>query len=306
MLNAARQFFHARHVLEVETPQLSLAANSDPQIESVPVRIRGREPLYWLHTSPEFAMKRLLAAGSGDIFQICKVFRDGEIGRWHNPEFTLLEWYRQEFDDDALMREVEQLAAALLAPERILPPAIRMTYGEALRRHAGIDIDCAADVELAAAAERAGVHCEAALDRDARLDLLMGCVVGPQLGRKQPCFIHDYPASQASLAQLKPRPEGGAPTLAARFEFYIDGLELANGFHELGDASQQRARFEADLRLRAERRQPLPPIDERLLDALAHGLPDCAGVALGFDRLLALAVHAGGLAEVLSFNIENA
>jgi lysyl-tRNA synthetase class 2 len=300
MLGAAREFFAARGVLEVETPALSAAGVTDPQIESVTATLAGSAQRHYLGTSPEFAMKRLLAAGLGDIYQICRVFRDGEVGRWHNPEFTLIEWYRLGHDDAALMREVEALVTTLVAPWRRLQAARRLTYAEALQRYAGIDAFSDGEEELAQAARRLGVDCAATLDRDARLDLLMGLVVGPQLGRAdRPDFICDYPPSQASLARIRP----GPPPVAARFELYLDGVELANGFHELTSAGEQRARFEADNRLRRARGQREVRIDERLLAALASGLPDCAGVALGFDRLLAVALGAPGLAGVMAFPI---
>jgi lysyl-tRNA synthetase class 2 len=281
MLAAAREFFALRGVLEVETPILSAAAVSDPQIESLATRVAGMGAPSYLCTSPEYAMKRLLAAGSGDIYQIGKVFRDGERGRWHNPEFTLIEWYRLGFDDAALMTEVETLIGRLLAPHRRLEPAERLSYSAALQRHAG--------------------DCRAELDRDAKLDLLMGLVAGPRLGLERPCFICDYPASQAALARLKP----GSPAVAARFELYLDGIELANGFHELLNGSEQRERFNQDLLLRRARGQVTPPLDEHLLAALAAGMPECSGVALGFDRLVAVGVGASRLADVMAFTIDN-
>jgi elongation factor P--(R)-beta-lysine ligase len=302
MLDAARAFFRQRGVLEVETPILSSAGVSDPQIESLATQIAGIPGRAYLCPSPEYAMKRLLAAGSGDIFQICKVFRDAERGRWHNPEFTMIEWYRLGFDDAALMDEVETLIGGLLAPARTLGAAERLSYSAALQRHAGVDAFSATDAELLQAAASHGVVCDARLDRDAKLDLLMGLIVGPKLGRENPCFICDYPASQASLARLKP----GMPRVAARFELYLDGLELANGFHELVQPREQRARFVADLEIRRGRGQVQPPLDENLLAALESGMPDCAGVALGFDRLVAVALGAKQLADVLSFNIGNA
>ncbi len=302
MLAQVREFFAARGVLEVETPILSAGAVSDPQIESLATRVAGMTRPFYLSTSPEYAMKRLLAAGSGDIYQVCKVFRDAERGRWHNPEFTMLEWYRLGFDDAALMTEVEGLAALLLAPERPLPPAERLTYAQALRRHAGVDAHRDDETALAHAARDHGIDCRAELDRDAKLDLLMGLVVGPKLGFERPCFICDYPAAQASLARLKP----GQPAVAARFEFYIDGIELANGFHELANAAEQSARFDGDLAVRRARGQVRPPLDERLLAALRSGIPDCAGVALGFDRLVAVALGAAHLSAAMSFSIDNA
>jgi lysyl-tRNA synthetase class 2 len=301
MLAAARDFFAGRGVLEVETPILSSAAVSDPQIESLATRVAGMAARSYLCTSPEYAMKRLLAAGSGDIYQICRVFRDAERGRWHNPEFTLIEWYRLGYDDAALMTEVEALVGCLLAPRR-LEPAERLSYSAALQRHAGVDAHGASDGDLTESARRHGVVCDADLDRDAKLDLLMGLVVGPRLGLDRPCFICDYPASQAALARLKP----GLPPVAARFELYLNGIELANGFHELANAGEQRARFGQDLALRRARGQAESPLDEHLLAALAAGMPDCAGVALGFDRLVALALGAPQLADAMAFSIDNA
>ena len=280
---------------------MSAAAVSDPQIESLATQIAGMGAPAYLCTSPEYAMKRLLAAGSGDIYQICKVFRDAERGRWHNPEFTLIEWYRLGMDDAALMSEVETLIGCLLAPHR-LEPAERLSYSAALQRHAGVGAHDASDSDLTEAARRHGIVCEAELDRDAKLDLLMGLVVGPRLGSDRPCFICDYPASQAALARLKP----GLPAVAARFELYLHGVELANGFHELAIAGEPRDRFTQDLRLRRARGQAEPPLDEHLLQALAAGMPDCAGVALGFDRLVAIALGAPRLADAMAFTIDNA
>ncbi|MDE2294760.1 MAG: EF-P lysine aminoacylase GenX [Gammaproteobacteria bacterium] len=302
MLARARAFFAERGVLEVDTPILGAGGTTDPQIESLSTRVRGIDAPRYLATSPEFAMKRLLAAGAGPIYQIGKVFRDEEHGRWHNPEFTMIEWYRPGLTDGDLMSEVEALVAALLAPHRPLRAAERLTYADALGRHAGVDGASASVADLRRAADAHGIVCDAPLDRDAALDLLMGLVVGPRLGRDAPCFVTDYPASQASLARLKP----GNPPVAARFELYLDGIELANGFHELSDAREQRARFETDLATRRERGQRLPAIDRRLLDALEAGLPDCAGVALGFDRLVALAIGAAALREALAFPIDRA
>jgi len=302
MLAAARDFFAKRGVLEVETPILSAATVSDPQIESLRTQVAGMAAPSFLCTSPEYAMKRLLAAGSGDIYQICKVFRDAERGRWHNPEFTLIEWYRLGFDDSALMTEVEALIRCVLAPYRGLESAERLSYSAALQRHAGVDAHSASDSDLAEAAARHGIDCPAELDRDAKLDLLMGLVVGPRSGVGRPCFLCDYPASQAALARLKP----GLPRVAARFELYLDGVELANGFHELANGGEQRARFAQDLEMRRARGQVTPPLDEHLLAALAAGLPDCAGVALGFDRLVAIALGKAGLADAMAFTIDNA
>jgi lysyl-tRNA synthetase class 2 len=302
MLAAARRFFASRGVLEVETPILSAAAVTDPHIESLSTRVAGMAAPAYLCTSPEFAMKRLLAAGSGDIYQICKVFRDAERGRWHNPEFTLIEWYRLGFDDAALMNEVEAMIGQLLAPHVSPGPAERLSYAAALQRHAGVDAFQTSDADLTQAARRHGIICDAELDRDAKLDLLMGLIVGPRLGIARPCFVCDYPESQAALARLKP----GLPPVAARFELYLNGVELANGFHELKNSAVQRARFENELAQRRRRGQLQRPLDEHLLAALAEGMPDCAGVALGFDRLVAIALGAPQIADAMAFTIDNA
>ena len=200
------------------------------------------------------------------------------------------------------MREVEELVRTLLLPDRRLPAAEHLSYAAALAKYAGVDLHGADEAGLAAAASAHGIVCDANLDRDARLDLLMGFVVGPKLGLGSPTFIVDYPASQAALARLKP----GQPPVAARFELYLDGLELANGFHELASETEQRRRFEADLATRQMRAQSAPTLDEHLLAALASGLPDCAGVALGFDRLTALALGARKLADAIAFPFDRA
>jgi elongation factor P--(R)-beta-lysine ligase len=302
MLTRARAHFHDEGVLEVETPIASAAAVSDPNIESVGARLGGRD--VFLHTSPEHAMKRLLAAGYGDCYQICRVFRDGERGRQHQPEFTLIEWYRIGFGLAALMSDVERVVARMLAGVRQLAAAERITYRDAVRRHAGVDPFEAGTEDLRAALARQSVDCPAGIagDRDALLDLIVGTIVGPRLGQGAPCFVADYPASQAALARIRPND----PLVAERFELYLDGVELANGFHELGDASEQRRRFAADQLRRQQCGQALRPLDEQLLAALAIGLPDCAGVALGFDRLVMCATGARAIDDVIAFPIERA
>ena len=300
-LRRIRNFFAGRGVLEVETPLLSAAANTDPNLASVPAQTAFGPR--WLQTSPEFAMKRLLAAGCGPIYQVCKVFRDGEQGRWHNPEFTLLEWYRPGMDEFALMDEIEALLRELLAQPQLTATSLR--YAEAVQRFANVDALTASTGELRAALREHGValpdaDAREAASRDFWLDLLMAEVVGPRLGLTEPCFIYEYPASQAALARLKP---GG---VAARFELYWKGVELANGFHELSDVQEQRSRFERDRVQRTARGLPALPVDENLLAALTHGLPDCSGVALGLDRLLALALGHDHLAPVLSFPFDRA
>ncbi len=303
LLASTRQFFAARQVLEVETPLLGHAGVTDVNLQSIAARVAGfTEPCY-LQTSPEYAMKRLLAAGAPDVYQICKAFRDGERGRHHNPEFTIVEWYRLGFDAAALMREVEDLLATLLGSAR-LGTVEHISYCVLIERELAVHPLHSPVSELARVAQaRVGpLPAGIAQDRDLCLDLLMGAVLGPALGRDHLLFVHDYPASQAALARLNE----AQPTTAARFEAYLGGLELCNGFHELTDPIEQRARFARDRDARAARGLPAAPIDARLLAALGAGLPDCAGVALGFDRVLMLAANAGALSEVLSFPIERA
>jgi lysyl-tRNA synthetase class 2 len=291
-----RAFFAARGVLEVETPALSAAAASDPAIESVRAKVRGLNPSHqYLHTSPEFAMKRLLADGSGDIYQMCRVFRDGELGRWHQPEFTLLEWYRLGWTEAQLMDEVAELINAVLGAGNDPLPIVQTTYAEAFARALNVAPDCAT-AALRGALTKHDIQIPAALDRNALLDLAFGTVVAPAFEPQALTFVTDYPAEQAALAELKP----GKPPVAARFEVFSAGIELGNGFRELTDAVEQRRRFDADLRKRQAARQPTAPLDEPFLTALA-ALPPCAGVAVGVDRLVALAGRLPSLAAGMSF-----
>lgn len=293
MLRAARDYFAATRTLEVETPALSTGAVSDVHLASIAAQANGK-PAY-LHTSPEYAMKRLLAAGSGDIYQIAKVYRDGESGRYHNPEFTMIEWYRTGYDHHQLMDDVEQLLGCLM-PSRCVDRSERLTYQEAVQLYAQVDALNDPTSMLLASLQQASFDVPKAIhdDRDALLDLIMAVMVGPQLGRRRLTFVYDYPASQAALARLR-------GPVASRFEMYLDGMELANGFHELGNADEQRQRFTHDLQQRRLRGLSEAPLDERFLAALAHGLPDCAGVALGFDRVVMCAIGAQHIDEVLTF-----
>ena len=296
MLAKLRQFFAARGVMEVDTPALSRAGATDRHIHSFRVEDGLKGHLY-LHTSPEFPMKRLLAAGSGDIWQLCKVFRSGEAGRMHNPEFSMLEWYRLGMDHHALMAEVAELVAALL-PAMQRPPE-KLSYGDAFQKYAGFDVFNAGKQDCIAALTRDGRQVPAAgeLDYDGWLDMVAGDLVYPALGKGGLTFIYHYPASQAALARIRPR----EPPLAERFEAFIDGVELVNGFHELADAAEQRRRFLADRTYRAALGLMDVPMDEHLLSALGQGLPDCAGVALGFDRLVMIAAGARSIDEVTAF-----
>ena len=305
LLAAARGFFAARGVLEVDTPLVVNAPVSDVHIHSARVSFCGesdREPApFYLHTSPEYAMKRLLAGGSGDIYQICHVVRGLERGRLHNAEFTLIEWYRTGWSLETLMDEVDALVRTLLGARAQGRSSLRLSYREAFTQQLGIDPFSASLQELTGAARAAGFAGTPG-GRDELLELLMSVRIGPQLGREALTFVYGYPASQAALARLDPRDERAAQ----RFELYGEGVELANGFHELADADEQRARFEHD---NAERRRlglPIAPIDERLLAALAAGLPDCCGVALGFDRLVMLCERAERIDEVMPFPTERA
>lgn len=296
VLAAIRAFFAARGVLEVETPLLSAAAVTDPHLTSF--RVAGGEDALYLRTSPEYAMKRLVAAGSGPIYELAKAFRQGEAGRLHNPEFTILEWYRPGWDHHALLDEVDALLAEVLGASA----AERVTYAELFAGHCGVDPHRDGVSRLSKAAAENGVDAVGELDRDGWLQLLLTHVVEPRLGRGRPSFVLDFPASQAALARVRP----GDPPVAERFEVYVEGVELANGFHELADAGEQRRRFEADLVTRRAQGLPEVPVDERLLAALESGLGDCAGVALGVDRLAMLAAGAGSLAEVTAFPFDRA
>jgi len=340
LLARARRFFEKRSVLEVDTPIVVNAPVTDVHIHSTRVqfmqdalaatssgsgqRAQPHEHPYFLHTSPEYAMKRLLAAGSGDIYQICHVVRGLERGRQHNAEFALIEWYRVGFSLDELMSEVDELVRELLGASSQAAGRDGATYGrerlsyrEAFERELNLDPFDAPLPELAAAARAVGFEppstarttgvdvpsgeVSAGL-RDELLELLMGAVVGPKLGHNALTFVYGYPATQAALARLDPK----HPRAALRFELYCNGMELANGFHELVSAGEQRKRFERDIDERRRLGLPAHAIDERLLAGLAAGLPDCAGVALGFDRTVMLAVGAGHIDEVLAFPTERA
>ena len=305
MLARARAWFAAENVLEVQTPLLSSAAVSEVQIESIAAQPLQGRPMY-LQTSPEYPMKRLLAAGLGYCYHVCPVFRDGESGRQHNQEFTMIEWYRVGFGVTEMQRDVDRLLRAVTGDLKALPLSRQVTYREAIQNACGLDCRTATVAEIETVVRDRGIAPIAAddSDRDAWFDLLMATVVGPALGHDAPLFVRDYPASQAALARL--RDDGDGWPVAERFELYLGGLELANGFHELVDALEQRRRFEQDQARRRQRGQRVAPLDERFLAALAAGLPDCAGVALGFDRLVMSALGCESIAEVLAFPVDRA
>lgn len=302
LLARTRAFFAELGVWEVDTPLLASAGVTDPYLNVMEVayipEAAGEARTLYLQTSPEYAMKRLLAAGSGPIYQLGKVFRNGERSPRHNPEFTLLEWYRPGFNDQQLMDEVAALWHALGGME----PPLRISYREAFERVLAIDPHEAPITQLQALARQ---HCGAEFAderRDTWLELLMSQVVEPGLAPLGAVFVYDFPATQAALARVV-QDERGA-RVGKRFELYIRGLEVANGYWELTDAQEQRRRFQADLVVRAQLQRPLIPLDERLLAAMQAGLPDCAGVAVGFDRLLMLLSGKQEIAEVIPFALE--
>jgi lysyl-tRNA synthetase class 2 len=304
LLAAIRQFFATRAVLEVDTPQLVNHAVTDLHLHSAQVRWPGAtDSLHYLHTSAEYAMKRLLTAGSGDIYQLCHVFRGEESGPLHNSEFMMLEWYRLGWSLDRLMAEVDELLRHLLA-ENALAATRHISYEQAFQTTVGCNPLSDSDAVLAACARDQGLDAQLVqrCARDELLDLLMGARIGPKLGLTGPAFLHRYPASQAALARLDPED----PRVALRFELYLQGVELANGFEELSDEPTQRARFESDQRQRRDHHLHVPAADEYLLAALRAGLPPCSGVALGVDRLLMLATGASRIEEVMAFTSDRA
>ncbi|MFT4842632.1 MAG: lysyl-tRNA synthetase class 2 [Planctomycetota bacterium] len=301
MLSSAREFFAVRAVLEVDTPILGDGLVVESHIDPIPCQVRsgsGRPQPRHLLTSPEGPMKRLLAAGSGPIYQFAHAFRDGEQGRRHATEFTMLEWYRPGFDHHELMAEVEALVQALV-PRVAETTFRRRTYREIFIEGASVDPFATSLPELRAACERIGVPMPPNFEQgslDDALDLLLVSHIEPTLGSPAPTFVHAYPASQAALAQVHTCDQGHA--VAQRFELYIDGLELANGYHELADAAEQRRRFEQANRDREASGRDALPIDEPLITSLQNGFPACAGVALGFDRLLMVATGAKHIDDV--------
>ena len=301
LLRVLRRFFVDRGVLEVDTPLLSQGTIPDAGIDVFRLPGEADEPDRYLQTSPESAMKRLLAAGVGDIFQICKAFRQGEAGRHHNPEFTLLEWYRVGWDHAALMREVAELLGAVMNVDNWQIWPYRALFIELL----GVDpLDEQTSLTglTDLAQSRIGAVPES-LDRDAVLDLLMSHCIEPEISDWGMVFVTDFPLSQAAMARCIPM---GDVDVAARFECYLNGKELANGYWEQIDPDALAAQLHAENTRRQQRGLSLRPIDGRLLAAHRHGLPECAGVALGVDRLLALKLGVEGVAETISFGWDRA
>jgi lysyl-tRNA synthetase class 2 len=323
LLSVVRAFFDSRGYFEVDTPLLSHDRTIDRHLAPFEARIAAGElphtaasaPCY-LQASPEFAMKRLLAAGADSIYQVAHVFRGGERGRLHNPEFTMVEWYKSATTHIDQMNVVEALvteavravasqagwcATRAAVPER---PFKRTIWREAFVRHAGCDVWGLDTAELRQHAfERCGaLPAGMGEDRDDWLNLLLVELVEPNLGARGPEFLHDYPPSQGALARIRP----GPPAVAERFELYWRGIELCNGYHELTDAIELRERISVESARRERAGLPPLPDQSRLLECLEAGLPPCAGVALGFDRLLMLACGAGSIDEVIPFAIERA
>ncbi|WP_282297572.1 EF-P lysine aminoacylase EpmA [Stenotrophomonas sp. PS02289] len=304
-LNALiRAFFAERDVLEVETPILSEAGNTEPNIDSFHTRFSGHvsagSALRWLRTSPEYPLKRLLAAGVGDCYELGRVFRNGEAGGRHNPEFTMLEWYRIDWDHHQLVEETVALVRAALALVQRDASLTVIDYRSLYRQHVGVDPFEATLEQLQAPLAEVRIDAEG-LTRDDWLDLLMTHCIQPHFSDDTLTVVHDWPASQAALARVRP----GTPPLAERFELYLGAVELANGYHELNDAQEQRARFVRDHAVRTGRGAVLPALDERLLAALP-ALPDCAGVAVGVDRLLMAMNRTARIADVLAFDFAHA
>lgn len=304
IIKKIRHFFEERDVLEVETPLLGKTATPDPLIEAFKTSYQGplaaKGQTLYLQTSPEFAMKRLLAAGYGAMFQISKAFRNGEMGRLHNPEFTMLEWYRPGFNYHDLIQEVSDFLTDILE----VPKADSISYQAVFEQYLGFnphDLKACTISYLASVAQAQGLIQELnelELDYNGWLDLLFSEIIQPQLGLECPTVVVDFPISMAALAQV-------SSGVAQRFEFYVQGLELANGYHELLEPQEQAQRFEEDFATREALGRAALPIDNKLLAALEAGLPPCSGVALGVDRLLMIALKADRLNQVMSFDLES-
>jgi len=308
ILQQIRQFFADRNVIEVETPALSQGTVTDVYLDAISCKYdfladspAGHSTELFLQTSPEFHMKRLLASGYGCIYSIAKAFRHEEAGRNHNPEFTMLEWYRIGFDQFDLMSEVAELLHAVLGGNK----AVFTSYQDIFIKTVSVDPLTAtfdALVEVLTKYSKADDWLIEMNDPDLLLQFIFTEIIEPTIGLNEPQFIYDFPIAQASLAKRSI----DDPRVAQRFECYYRGIELVNGFNELTDATEQVARFEEDNAKRAAQGLPVKPIDKNFIDALTHGLPQCSGVALGIDRLVMLALNSEHISEVQSFSIERA
>jgi lysyl-tRNA synthetase class 2 len=290
-----RRFMEERNIMEVETPILSRSGNTDPNLVSLHTQLlefdTNNSLPFYLNTSPEFAMKRLVASGSGSIYQITKVFRDGEKGRYHEPEFTMIEWYRIGFDHHALMDESEKFLLQLGFEK-----CDRHTYVDAFESSTGLNPHTAETKKLYDMAVNNGLT-QSKSNRRTILDFLFSHCIAPGLKGKNPIFIYDFPVCQAALARIR----NDDPPVAERFELFIDGLEIANGFHELCDAKEQLTRFQDENIMRINQGLVEIPIDHYLIEALKQGLPDCAGIAMGFDRLLMKTTGMDTISNVMVF-----
>ncbi|MCY7313409.1 MAG: EF-P lysine aminoacylase GenX [Pseudoxanthomonas sp.] len=300
-----RLYFAERDVLEVETPILSQAGNTEPNIESFTTVFSGHADagtrMRWLRTSPEYPLKRLLAAGVGDCYELGRVFRNGEAGGRHNPEFTLLEWYRVGWDHLRLAEEAVELVQRALGLIRKQADVVSLSYRELFQSGLGFDPFEASEEALRSALGELSLDGDG-LERDDWLDLLITHRLQPHFPPDRITVVLDWPATQCALARIRP----GQPPVAERFELYLGQHEIANGYHELLDPIEQRARFQRDLVTREGRIAHLPAVDERLLAAMAQGLPACAGVALGVDRLLMAMLGTDRIADVLPFDFAHA
>ncbi len=302
MLKRARAFFEERNILEVDTPILSRFAVSDPHIESIEVTLQLDPDKSWfLQTSPEYCMKRLLSAGYPDIYEICKVFRDAEAGRYHQPEFTMVEWYRLEFGLNDIVQDTLEFITTLVDAKRFDKAPMLLSHAEAFAEFAGID-SSTADIETLAAAAAADDQLKQSLGdrRDDWLDLILAEKISRQFPTDRLTALCHYPASQAVLSRICP----DDASVADRFEVFAGDLELANGYVELVDSKEQSSRFEADQSARKLAGRPQRPIDRALIAALASGLPACAGVSVGFDRVHMLNEGTGDIRQALSFAFE--
>ncbi len=300
ILQKIRAFFEDRNIVEVETPQLSEFSITDPAIESMSVNYvcDAKKRTGFLQTSPEFAMKRLLAAGVGDCYQLCHVFRSEERGHLHNTEFTLLEWYRTGFDDKKLITEIDVFLQTILNTE----PAKKYSYQDLFKNYLNLDpITCNRE-QAKTCAEKSTTLISDLASKEAYLQLLFCEIIEAEIGKDAPCFVTDFPAEQAALARINENDD----RLSCRFEVYYQGVELGNGFYELADPEQQYTRFLQDNRIRKRAGQSEVSIDPRFMAALKAGLPDCAGVAIGIDRLIMIACKLNRIEQVMAFTAHNA
>lgn len=304
LLASIREYFYNESVMEVETPVLSQAGNPDIYIDSflTETMVHGRQQSLYLQTSPEFFMKRLIAAGSGSIYQIAKAFRNEETGRLHNPEFTLLEWYRVGYDYQALMTDVENLlkSTGMLEKASSIP---RITYASLFEEHIGLNphVSSLQKLQRAISVHDIDIKSDSGLSRNDCLFLLLTHVIEPALRSQPYLMVYDYPDDQAALAVTSNR---GEYAVAERFELYGKGIELANGYTELTDSKIQAERFIQDVAVRKAQNLPFIATDENLVDALAAGMDDCAGVAVGIDRLLMIASSTPDLSGVMAFPLD--